>query len=545
MRQRFALIRHSIQATVFYLAPRLSTVILFILVSWHFGPKDAGIYTLGVTFLLILNVVTRGIDDLIVRECAQPSQDATHLFVRFGLLRLLLVLFFYVLLLISIKVGFRYGSEASNFIILMALVAFPEAIIATCQSIFVGLQNFKKPSQVIGATNFIKLVLGAAVILSTGTLALLAWSAVASYVAGAIFMLTSLRSHLNVVSQKCPIPYLQKLRRNKAFLDKVRWIGSRWPTRSKFTQDLRQSLPFMAITGLVGTEGQLDIILLSIFQSEQAVGWYGAATTITSSFAILSQAYRQSVYPVMSQYVANVLRPNIQSTQIRSDISSNSTILPSDLGKPVRENISSDVYLKKLNHLYESSILYLGLLSFPIAAGTILIAPTIVPALFGNAFGPTITIVQILAIGIPFGFLNVPNSRLMFAYNAQRYLLLFVAIAFVLNIGLNFLLTPFLSSNGAALARVISMVVLCLSSHSYVRYTILHRSVWKQIIAPLIASGIMITVLLPLRSAGLFVVFVAGVLVYGLVIWLMRAVPREDLRGLYDAFARKFTWHRN
>lgn len=490
MRSNFELLHHTIQATVFYLAPRLSNVILFILISWYFGPRDAGIYTLGVTFLLILNVVTRGIDDLIVRECAQAVENVAHLFVRFSLLRLVLAIFLYGILWISLTLGFRYGSDATNFILVMALVAMPEAIIATCQSIFVGLRDFKQPSWIIGTTNLVKLIAGSAVIIGTSSLMLVAWSAVVSYIIGAMFMAIMLAVHLEVKA------------------------GLRWPQMNLLIKDLRRSLPFMGITGLIGTEGQLDVVILSIFQGEQAVGWYGAATTVTSSFSVLSQAYRQSVYPVMAQQAVNA--------EIADTILIRAT------------------HKQQVRQLYKKSIQYLALLSFPIAAGLVMIAPSLVHMLFGNTFAPTITILQILAVSIPFSFLSVPNSRLMFSHNAQRYLLVFVAMAFVLNIGLNLLLTPSLGSNGAAIARTLAMVGLFLCSHLYSYFVIIRRNVWREIIGPLSACGIMSVGIWLIKDEGLFLVIATGICVYIATIWLTHSIPREDLNLVKATVIQQF-----
>ena len=527
MKSRFELIRHTIQATIFYLAPRLSNVILFILISWSFGPTDAGIYTLGVTFLLILNVITRGIDDLIIRECAQLNQDAEQLMARFGLLRLLLVLFFYCLLWLSLTVGFQYETDATNFILIMALVAFPDALIATGQSIFVGLRNFKKPSWVIGSTNLLKLTLGALITLQVGSLTLLAWSAVASYVVGAILMLFALIAHLENERQKIATPSESATTSYSRLFGRQMKIRLQLPSASVLRRDLRQSLPFMGITGLVGAEGQVDIILLSMLQSKQAVGWYGAATTVTSSFAILSQAYRQSLYPLMASHVADIQRHDNQKDE---------PLLADNVLSDGAANLNDS----SIAYLYKQSIRYLGLLSFPIAAGTILIAPRLTALLFSSAFEPTTTIIQILAINIPFGFLSVPNSRLMFAYRAQKYLLVFVAMAFMLNIGLNFLLTPTFSSNGAAFSRTAAVVLIFSCSHLYVYSMILRQSVWSEIARPLLATGIMVVALWSLRNANLLLIIGVGIVAYALAVWLTRAIPKEDFELIRSAFVTRF-----
>lgn len=475
------LIRNSIQATVFYLAPRLSNVVLFILIGWRYGPEDAGIYTLGVTFLLILNVATRGMDDLIIRESAQVPQDAEQLLLRFGLLRLGLVALLYGGLAVLLFWGLGYSVYASSVILIMALVAFPETLMAIAQSILVGLGDFKTPSWVIGLTNVAKLVLGAVIALNTGSLTMLAWSAVVSYGIGALFMLRKLVATLDLGAQV------------------------RWPNFATLFDDLRTSLPFMGITGLVGTEGQMDVILLSLFRSEGAVGWYGAATTITSSFAILSQAYRQSVYPAMARFVVGV------------------------------ESLTGAGQSQgALYRLYGSSLRYLAILAFPMAAGTIVIAPTLIPTLFGPAFEPTITIVQILSIGVPLGFLTVPNSRLIFANDQQRYSLIFVAISFVINIMLNLLLVPYWGGAGAAVARTASMLLLLLCSYYFVQTRLLNEnapmnSIWTQIARPLLACGIMVAALWPIRNVGLVIPIVVGALSYGLALWGTGAIPKEDV----------------
>lgn len=546
------LILNSLRATVFYLAPRLSNVLLFIFIGWRFGPATAGIFTLGVTYLLILSVITRGMDDLIIRKVAQAPESAAGLLAQFVILRIAITLISYVLLWMALGWLLHYSERSVQIILIMTLAALPESIMATAQSVLVGRGNFSLPSLLVGLTNLLKLAAGGAAIWWTDSLVLLAWSSVCVYALGSVVLLWLLlkslksvphiylkprREHVKLPSSSptegaTSLPTSRNQRPVLAFARGASQRSAGASSKSKQEKGiekatmilrscmdrLRESLPFMGITTLVGTEGQIDIIMLSSLRGESAVGLYGAATTVTSSLLMLSQAYRQSIYPMMARAVESDAVNGYQAG-VERERTNNQRV--------------------QLRRLYQVSIRYLALIAFPMTGGLIYVAPQIIESLFGPPFAPTVPILQVLSVAIPFSFLSVPNVRLIFATNAQNYSLRFVAAAFGVNILLNVLLTPAFGGVGAAVARSVSTILLFILSHCYVWSRLMRVNSWPLVTRPLLATAMMIIALLPVPTAPLGVVIGSGIGAYLVSILLVGAISRDDLRILQSLFQKK------
>lgn len=242
-------------------------------------------------------------------------------------------------------------------------------------------------------------------------------------------------------------------------------------------------------------ETQTDTLLLSKFHSETEVGWYGAATTIAYSLVMLSQAYRFSVYPLMSRYA-------VESSQ-------------------------------KLAHLYQTSFRFLSLLVFPMTVGLSLLSPQIVPFIFGSQFGPTVPILAVLAFTLVFTFLNEPNIRVMLVNDKQSKLLFILVISVLINILINFILIPSLAGIGSAIARVCSVGTLFMLTSFYANKILEHQNAISTLLKPLIASSTMGLILYSIRSWPLLISITCSVVVYIVFIILLQGITNSELKRFY------------
>ena len=223
---------------------------------------------------------------------------------------------------------------------------------------------------------------------------------------------------------------------------------------------------------------------------ESEVGWYGAATTIVFTLAMVPQGYRLAIYPLMAHYAED---------------------------------------RQKLVRLYESSLRYLGTLVLPMIAGIELLAPSIIELVFSSDFVPSITILRTLAPVLFFIFLNVPNVRMMFVHNRQSWVTGMLLGSMTINIILNLGLIPKLGPLGSAWARVCSSLVFFTTNILVLRWgeakliTGLFRILWRPALATLLMTGILVFLDWPL----LFIILV-GMMVYFGILLTIEGIPDED-----------------
>ncbi|WP_420641273.1 flippase [Candidatus Leptofilum sp.] len=133
---------------------------------------------------------------------------------------------------------------------------------------------------------------------------------------------------------------------------------------------LRQTLPFsLGITGFLLFDRQASL-LVYLFDSETAVGWYNAVY-----FLILAT----SNVPMI---VLNALFPHLS-----------------------REGVQPNK--QQLQHTIRTALRYLNIISFPVAICFFALAPTIIQLFYGEAYLPAVPVMRLLALGIPGLFITV------------------------------------------------------------------------------------------------------------------------------------------
>ena len=132
----------------------------------------------------------------------------------------------------------------------------------------------------------------------------------------------------------------------------------------------------------------------------------------------------------------------------------------------------SAVFLPRLSYYYgrdkirfegliESGMKVLSFISFPICIGLIILAPQIMQILYGESFRPgnvTVRIFAILVIVKSFG--NLLCYQLVIATGNEKKRLPAYLAAAILNIIFNVILIPNMAQNGAAIASIISEIVV-------------------------------------------------------------------------------------
>lgn len=165
-----------------------------------------------------------------------------------------------------------------------------------------------------------------------------------------------------------------------------------------------------------------DTLMLGYFRTSYEVGIYSAAFPLAVSMSLILTAFGYLYLPLTSRY---------------------------DLEKG-----------KSVGRVYEITTKWLFLSVFPIFLTLIAFPSEIISLVFGSRYSAGGVALTILAFGFFSNAAAGRNRETLSALGATNYILIANTIAFVVNIGLNYLLIPLLGIRGAAVASACSYVGL-------------------------------------------------------------------------------------
>jgi O-antigen/teichoic acid export membrane protein len=265
------------------------------------------------------------------------------------------------------------------------------------------------------------------------------------------------------------------------------------------------ALPFGIALILNTIYFRIDSILLSLIQGQTEVGIYAVAMRVLEAFAIIPLYFMSSVLPVLTR----TLKDNIE----------------------------------KARTIISYSFDFLAAISFPMLTGAVILAypivfivstPEFLSRIDEGFYGSDIAL-QILMFALVFQFLSTLFAFILIAADKQGKLLYINAAGVLLNITGNLLVIPIYGFVGAAITSVISQgfifTINALVAYKYVKYRINPITTLK-IIFSSIVMGLSVKALYPYaydlaQNAGVFLLVLAGALIYGTLLLITKAVDKE------------------
>lgn len=266
---------------------------------------------------------------------------------------------------------------------------------------------------------------------------------------------------------------------------------------------LRTSIPFL-VYGVLGViYYRIDTVLLSLMENTAIVGWYGAGYRIFDTLIFLPSLVISAImYPVFAKL-----------------------------------SVHSEAHLKIA---VEKSMNFLLFFGIPIAIGSIVAAPNIIGFLYHRSeFTNAIPVLQALAPGLLFLYINSVLSSTMLSTKQEKKITIMAAIALVFNLGLNLILIPFYRHIGAAIVTSLTeLLLMCLALLFTPRALRPVRSLGvagKAIVAGLGMAGI----IWAMHSLSIFLILPVAMVVYFTIAMLLGTIPRDDLKALYTSIRHK------
>ncbi|MFB6225398.1 MAG: polysaccharide biosynthesis C-terminal domain-containing protein, partial [Candidatus Paceibacteria bacterium] len=263
---------------------------------------------------------------------------------------------------------------------------------------------------------------------------------------------------------------------------------------------LRKALPMFVIITLNIVYFQIDKLMLSVMDTQAAVGYYGAAYKILEILITFPGMFVGLLVPLMTKHF---------------------------LYAP---DAFQDVIDKAFTILYS--------LAIPVAVGGIVLSKSIVLLISGDDFLPSQWALQILFVAIFFIFISNLFGHILISTKHQNRSMIASILGAILNIVLNLVLIPMYSFIGASVATVITegvvFVIYLILTFRYVQIT--PRLNAFQVVRVLIATALMTLVLLympPLipQPWNVFVLALIGGSVFLASLFVLTG--RHQIRDLY------------
>jgi O-antigen/teichoic acid export membrane protein len=259
---------------------------------------------------------------------------------------------------------------------------------------------------------------------------------------------------------------------------------------------LPAALPFALMALVIATYTQIDVILLGVLRDDATVGWYKAGIAVISAFTNIPIILSSTIFPVMSRFHISAKR--------------------------------------SLALTLQKSAKFLLVLGLPITAGLILLAEPIMTKFFGLVFLPAVPSLRILAIFVPFSFLNSILGVTFASIGKQHLRLTFYLLSTLVRVVLMYFFVTRLSLTGAAIAIVASEALLFALNYFVSARLVERLRLERMIPKPLLASLGMAFFVFFSRGMNLFLlVLLAALLYFGLfyVIGGIDAGDRVIIRG--------------
>jgi O-antigen/teichoic acid export membrane protein len=234
----------------------------------------------------------------------------------------------------------------------------------------------------------------------------------------------------------------------------------------------------------------IDVVMLSIMMGDAEVGLYSAAHKLCDALIVIPNALMISLFPVMSALFKNSKEKLVKS--------------------------------------YELAVKYLLIITLPIAVGTTILADKIIFSLYGVEFSGSATALQILIWGIVVYSSSLVFMNLLTSIGKQKLNTITISIYAFGNVGLNFILIPILSYNGASIASVTTGVIGFIIGFYFVSRNFQVLYIYKIISKPVISCLIMGAFVYYFIHLNIILLILLAGVIYVMALLALKTFSEED-----------------
>lgn len=268
-------------------------------------------------------------------------------------------------------------------------------------------------------------------------------------------------------------------------------------------QKLRQAAPFFVPNLIASVGGKVGAVLLSKFATEAAVGYFGAAYSLTDRLVVIVDGICTAIYPTLTVLYAT----------------------------------SREEAGKLFQKFYE----YLLILALPIGVGTTILARPIIRLVCGEAFEGAAPVLVVLVWGLAASFVTSIQVWALAAMRHERIAARVGIISTIVCVVGNVVFIPLWAEVGTALASLVSTLVSFALVQRPLKQLLVPQLIhWNRLARVCLACAVMGGVVYLLREVPVVFAIGAGAVVYGVALVLFGTISREELNlGIAKVLRRR------
>ena len=382
----------------------LNRAIDFVFAAYYLrvlGPGAAGDYTTAIVLVGWYEIWTNfGLNAWLTRAAAQDLPGANRYFSNSNILRIALAglsmpVFLGAVFWYQAGTG-ALGAETVLAVALLAAGMFLSSLSSGLTALFYAYEQAEVPAAVSVGTTLLKVLCGtAALVLGYGFVGL---------------------AGVSIIVNAFTLLILAAYARLNFFVPRTEYTPALQRTM------IVESFPLMLNHLLATLFFKIDVPLLRTLRGDAEVGRYGTAYKFLDAFNVIPSFFTFALFPLLSRQAQHD-RPAMLRT-------------------------------------YHFAIKLLTLVALPVAAAAWWLAAPLVGLLGGQAYLPDGALaLQLMALSMPFGWINSVTNYLLVAAGQQRALTRCFAVAVLFNLGANLLFIPRYGFLAAAVITIFSELV--------------------------------------------------------------------------------------
>ena len=231
--------------------------------------------------------------------------------------------------------------------------------------------------------------------------------------------------------------------------------------------------------------------MLSYLAGDYSTGLYKSAYNIIYVFSTFFVVYQSVIFPIMSKFFKQ----------------------------------SQDL----LKITFELSVKYLLLIILPLCIGIFFYASPLVDLIYTSQYSLSAGPVQILIWTVIFLFVNGAASTLLNAINKEFTVTKVYIVAAIFNVILNLILIPLFDYNGAAMATVLSEILITILVFYHIFKTDYKPGIGLLgIVIKLIIATIILAIVLYYINVSMWLAIPIGLIVYLISLFVVRVIDDND-----------------
>jgi O-antigen/teichoic acid export membrane protein len=436
-----------------------------VLVANILGVEGFGKYALVVHYYeLFIGLTATGAGILLTRDIARWRQHRDSLFTAATILVSLFGLISPAVLF-GLAILFRYPADTTTALMIACLGLIPAAIGLLYESVFVALERAEFVSAGAACESLVRVGAGVVVLVLGGSIIELTLVMVGSRILLLVlyyFLLRTICDH--------------------------RWQFSRRILK-RFAFRCRV---FFAENWMATIYTSMDVIVLSAFVGETAVGLYSAAWRYVRLGSVVAKSFTTAVFPLLT-------RAHLESPG-------------------------------KFREITQHAVRVMAMIAIPIIVGVSVLPERVVQLIYKPEFAEAAPILQVLIWVLLLEFINPFLSHSLFSQGKQRLSMVVAAVGLLTNVVLMLTLVPSMGSMGAAFACVGSGAMATICYLYFTRELGLIR-VFAVETARISVAGIVMGIgLRGIENQTWLLLGTVALVVYGIMLLIVQAVRLSDLK---------------